>query len=192
MNTMLDIAGSFILFGTFLIAVMTVNSNITSMLFQTNLELISQQNIVALAELFDHDLLKVGYGKTSPKLKPGATDSVRITWYSDFDNDGAVDSISYFLGDVSELADTPNPNDRILYRQINNDNPVSMGVGVVYFNLTYFDSVMAEIPYSELSDVAGVNRVRAIRVRVQVESPYAVDERYGGAFWERTYIPRNL
>ena len=44
---------------------------------------------------------------------------------------------------------TPNPNDRILYRVVNNAPPKGANLGITHFSLLYFSVVRryAEIPY---------------------------------------------
>ena len=190
MNSVLNIIGSIILFGIFMIAIISLDGNVSSTSHQTTLETGTQENIVALAELFDHDFLKIGHRKPAPKLKPGVTDSIRITWYSDIDNNGTMDSVFYYLGDKE--CNSPNPNTRILYRKINNANPGIVNHGIVSFNLSYYDSSMTQINYSNLNNITGINKVCAIKIRVRVESQYKIEKDYASTFWEKTYRPRSL
>ena len=64
-------------------------------------------------------------------------DSARITFLGEFDTakvvEGDFDECTYFLGDVSELSHTPNPNDRILYKTLSGCEESS-------FNRTYIES----------------------------------------------------
>jgi len=190
MNSILNIIGSIILFGIFMMAVISLDGNVSSTSHQTSFETSAQENIVALAELFDHDFLKIGHKKSAPKLKPGVTDSIRITWYSDIDNNGTMDSVFYYLADKEY--NSPNSNTRILYRKINNANPSIMNHGIVSFNLSYYDSSMTQINYSNLNNIAGINTICAIKVRVRIESQYKIEQDYASTFWEKTYRPRSL
>ena len=42
---------------------------------------------------------------------------------------------------------TPNPNDRILYRVVNNAAPKGANLGITQFNLMYFSSLGDTLPY---------------------------------------------
>ncbi len=68
-------------------------------------------------------------------------DSNSIRFITDVDSDGNVDSISYYTGPISELASTPNPRDRFLYRVVNTETPVGTNLGVTAFNLVYYDAL---------------------------------------------------
>ena len=191
MNNLLQIIGSIILFGLFIILLLSFNANVTSVSHQTTCDKIAQESIVELIELFDFDFPKIGYQKPAPKFKPGFIDSTLITWFSDYNNDGSIDSIYYYL-DTSSRGESPNPDIIYLYRKINNDNPVNVGLGIVYFNLSFYDSSATQIDYNKLSTIAGVKKIRGIKIRLQVESEYKYIDDYGSAFWEKTYYPRNI
>lgn len=191
MSTVLQIILSIIIFGLFMLIVVGVENNVTTYSQQITFDKNSQVSIVELVELFDHDFPKIGHLKLPPRFKPGQLDSNKIIWYSDHDNNGTLDSIYYY---ASERLGTnsPNPNIRYIYRKINNENPLKVSVGIVYFNIAYFDSAMTQIDYAQLSQVSQINKIRAIRVQLRTESQYKVADNYSSAFWEKTYFPRSL
>lgn len=191
MSTVLQIILSIILFGLFILIVIGVENNVTSYAHQTTFDKNSQTSIVELAQLIDHDFPKIGHMKQKPRFKPGQLDSNRIVWYSDYDNNGTVDSIYYYTGDRLG-SNSPNPNIRYIFRKINNGNPLKVGLGIVYFNISYYDSAMTQINYSQLSQLSNINKIRAIKVRLRAESQYKVSDKFSSAFWEKTYFPRSL
>ncbi len=192
MQSIIDSLGSLFFYGTFILSVLTFQSsyNITSAKLRT--DIIEQENLVQFAKIVDHDFQKIGFGNSAPHINPGLVDSTQIFFYEDYDNNNAIDSIHYYLSDTTALASTENPHDRILYRKLNNQNPVSVLDGVVYFHLGYFDSTLTEISYSDLSTINGVNKIQAIHLSISIESPYAFENIYAGIAFERSYFPSNL
>ena len=191
MSNLVGVVVSIILFGFFILIVLALNQNVINATYNSTFEKGSQQSIIELVDLLNFDFSKIGHQKTPPKLKPGSLDSTDIVWYSDIDNNGALDSVTYTLGDIKE-SKLPNPDIRHLYRKINNNNPLQIGLGIVQFKLTYFDSSMTQINYSQLNNAAGVNRIRSIKVQVRVESQYKFEDDYSSTYWEKTYTPRSL
>jgi len=191
MNNLIGVVVSIILFGFFILIVMALNDNVITSTYQTTFDKNAQQSVVELVDLLNFDFSKIGHRKPYPKLKVGSLDSTNIIWYSDIDNNGTIDSVSYSLNDEKN-SELPNPDIRYLYRKINNDNPLKIGLGIVRFKLTYYDSSVTQINYSQLNNVSGVNKIRGIKVQLRVESQYKYDDDYSSTYWEKTYTPRSL
>jgi hypothetical protein len=118
-----------------------------------------------------------------------SADSSAIKFYIDINSDSTMDSIRYYLGPTSELAGTPNPRDRKLYRVVNNEVAKTSNVGVTQFYLTYFDadgdSLNLPIPDPRI--------INSFEINVQVENSYAYDNKYSSAFWRQIrLVARNL
>ncbi len=175
-----------------MLIVVGFEDNVSSVTHQITFDKSSQEAIVSIVEMIDHDFLKIGYMKQAPRFKAGSLDSTQIAWYSDHDNNGSIDSISYYLGDIQTASTTTNPNIRKLYRKINNGNPLEVSWGIVHFNLTYYDSSMAQLNYGQINNLSVLNKIRGIKVELRVESQYKYSENYGSTYWEKTYFPRNL
>ena len=191
MNQLLGVVVSIILFGFFILIVMVLNENVIEATYNSTFEKGSQQSIVDFIDILNFDFPKIGHQKIPPKLKPGLLDSNSIVWYSDFDNNGSLDSLTYTVGEIEDSA-SPNQNIRHLFRKINNQTPLRIGLGIVQFKLTYYDSSMTQISYSQLNNVTGVNKIRSIKVQVRIESQYKYDDDYSSAYWEKTFTPRSL
>ncbi len=151
---------------------------------------IAQLNIKEISEVLDFDLYKIGYRVSSSKIL--LADSTRLTFLSDIDNNGKIDTIKYELGSPSELPSTPNPNDRILYRILNNEPKKGSNLGVVDFKLVYFDSTKNILNYSLLSSQNNRDKIKAISYYIRVESVYPVEGYYPGAEIKRVIRPKNL
>jgi len=182
MNILLDIMGSTIIGG--LIALMLINFNLfqSNTRFASNSELQLQQNAKTLAEIINHDLRKIGYDYDSTSIVQA--DSERVSFLSDIDRNGSTDVVSYFLGDTSEVTETTNPKDRILYRVVNSDTIKGPSLGLTKTKFSYLDEF-----YTETTTLSDIEYVRA---ELWIESIEPVGEEYLFTYWEMTINPRNL
>lgn len=162
--TLIDILGSTLIGGSILLILFRMNDAKVENHYLNSGELIVQTNLISIVELFEHDLRKIGYCKEWQKIPDptvailNATES-SITFLTDVGTnadpmgDGNVDTLKYWIGSEldREVIGTPNPNDKILYRQVNGNQPLSSNLGVTQFHLKYFDAlgnVMINLPSS--------------------------------------------
>ncbi len=190
MNHIIGLVISILLFGFFILVALSFNTNVTTATYQSTLVNNTQQSIVDLAEIINFDFSKIGFRKPAPKFKAGALSSTSCYWYSDFDNDGDMDSVYYFI--ENRETQGPNPNIQYLYRRINNEKAIKIGLGIVSFNMIYYDSSRTQINYSQLSDISGVNKIRGIKVQLTLESQYKINNEYSSTYWEKTFVPKSL
>ena len=179
---MLDLMGSAIIAGLMVIMLMKFNIYQSTTKFASDSELQMQQNAKTLAEIIDHDFRKIGYDYDSTSIFQA--DSERVSFFSDIDRNGSIDSVSYFLGDASEVTGTTNPKDRILYRVVNADTIKGPSLGLTKAKFSYLDEV-----YTETTTLTDIKYVRA---ELWVESIEPVGEEYIFTYWEITINPRNL
>lgn len=193
MQYVFDTLGSILAVGVLLMTFLSVKSSISTVTQQANLELISQQQSVNIAELFDFDFSKAGYNKEAPNFKSGNIDSSQIYFYTDLDNDGDVDSIHYFISDSTALSHTPHPSDFILYRKLNDNTPQIAATGVTEFEISYIDSSMSDISTILLNTLLNINSIRGVTIKITIESPYAYESNgLAGISWQKTFMPVNL
>jgi hypothetical protein len=200
-QTILDIIGSFILFGWLLLSTIRVGTANSENMQSYGGELLVQENLVEVTKLLEYDFRKIGYCKEPNKL-PDPTraillaDSSRIKFLTDVDMtgagpDGNVDSIYYYLGPTSELASTTNPRDRLLYRVVDTQPAKGSNLGITSFKLQYFDGQGNAL----LPPVTGANlqKIQTIQISIIVENTVAaeivetapVNQRYSSAFWQQ-------
>ncbi|GJQ21535.1 MAG: hypothetical protein HBSIN02_18900 [Bacteroidia bacterium] len=196
----MDIIGSFVIAGFLFLMTMRLNQSAqeTSAAYHTQLNL--QTNLTTMVSILEYDLRKIGYCRDFKKI-PDPTkslllaDSTRIKFLCDYNNDGNLDSIFYWLGDPSELSDTPNPRDRYLYKKTNNLTPEKWNFGVTTFRLKYYDALgdSVNFPITDPSIVYSME----ISVQVQAADPY--DQVYVNdpfayeTFWRQIrLVSRNL
>ncbi len=191
-STIIDILGSTIMGGILLIIVLRLNDTATEKTTNYGGELSLQQNLVTIAQIMEYDFRKMGYCKDWQKF-PDPTKSIisattnSISFYADYDDNGKMDTISYYIGDY--LTSTPNPRDRYFYRKINNQPPAAINLGVTQFFLKYFDA-LGDTLHQPITQPSLIN---SYEINVQVETVFAYDEKYSSAFWKQIrLLARNL
>ena len=182
MNVVLDLLGSSIIGG--FVVLMMINFNIfqSNTVFASDSELQLQQNAKTLAEILNHDLRKIGYNYDNTAFVKA--DSEYVSFYSDIDRDGSVDLVKYFLGDTSTASTTTNPNDRVLYRIVNNDTIQGPSLGLTKAKFTYLTGLGAE--------TTTLSEIKYIKAELWIEPYEPVDGEYPFTYWELTINPRNL
>jgi len=190
MGYLLDIVGSMIIATMVVMILLAVNINNTAsssvILFTT----IEQRKITDASELIEYDFYKIGYRISDEKIS--IADSNEIKFYSDIDDNDVVDTIHYYVGNTSDLSYTTNPDDKPLYRQRNNHDSLLTEIPVVDFNLSYFDSIGNSLDYSSLTNSAGRELIRSIKIKISVESDELYADEYRASEWKKKISPKNL
>ncbi len=194
MSTILDILASVIMGGLLLTTVLRLSDSAAEKNYNYSGELSLQQNLVTIAQIMEYDFRKMGYCKIwenfpDPTKAIAYADTSSIKFYADIDNDGNIDSVSYYLGPVSELSGTPNPRDRFLYRVVNIEAPSGVNLGVTQFHLVYFDALGDTLSWP----ITQPSLINSYEINIRVESVYAYEEKYSSAFWRQIrLVARNL
>lgn len=198
-STLIDLMGSTIIGGLLLLILLTLNDAAVENNFVYGGEAIAQANLVEVVRLVEHDFRKIGYCRDWEKI-PDPSKSVlmatqnSIKFLTDDDNDGILDTIFYQLGSESELEITPNPNDKMLYRIRNNDDPIGANLGVTQFDLFYYDAMGNELSFP----ITVPSAIYTMQINIKVEDVYGYDrvhseEQYASAFWRQVRLAsRNL
>ena len=192
-SSILDILGSIVVGGFLLILLWQIDDSAVKNVYNNSEELILQQNLATSARILERDFRRIGYCKNYnliPKTNviTSATDS-SISFLTDVYDKGVVDTLKYYLGPTSELASSPNPRDRFLYRVINNETPVGVNLGVTQFRLVYFD-VYGDTLFTPISDLS---QISSMEINIAVEnvvgyggdSPEEEQSKYSTAFWRQ-------
>jgi hypothetical protein len=117
MAYLIDVLGSAVIGGMVILLTISINLQMNDLSEDIFMDSIVQGNATSSASDFKYDLYKIGYGVTGNKFI--TADSTNLYYYSDFNNDGTIDSIQFSLGPTDSLSGTTNPNDRPLYRTLN-------------------------------------------------------------------------
>jgi len=180
----LDIIGSFVLGGLLLITVLNLETTLVETSYRNTLQLITQESLAELVDLIQYDFRKMGYGVPDPTTSIRTMRSDEIEFLADVDEDGTIDTVRYAVSDTSLARMTPNPNDRLLYRQINGQPREGDAWGVTELEFKYFDANGRETSVPSL--------VRAVQVSLTLESPYALGDEFIAVSWKGLFRPKNL
>ena len=121
-STLLDIIGSFIVFGMLLLSGLGMDLNAINDRFAYNTAVNLQLQLVSLTAQIENDFQKIGYDPTSTTLTNPSSSAVRYGNANDFrfagdmNNDGSIDSVEYLLGPSQNLS---NP-DSLLHHLFHN------------------------------------------------------------------------
>jgi hypothetical protein len=189
-----DLVGSVIIGGVLLITLFKVNDNVTRNTYSFSGELVVQENLVTSVEVLEYDFRKIGYCEDPfaiPNTKRAIlyADSTDITFLTDVDFDGVPDIMRYYLGPPSELSGTPNPDDRMLYQEING-NTAGVNLGITLFKIKYFGALGEELSLPRSFPPTGIF---SMQIDIRIENTAAYDEDYRYAFWRQIRLAsRNL
>jgi hypothetical protein len=145
-SVILDIIGSFVVFGVLLLTGLRMDTNAVEERFAYNTAVNLQLQLVSLSAQIEDDFRKIGYDPTELTLDPSTTairygDSTDFKFAGDINNDGKIDSVEYLLGPSQGLR---NPNIRVLVRKYwdgastANNRIDSIRANVVQFKMTYY------------------------------------------------------
>jgi hypothetical protein len=199
-STLIDVIGSTMIGGLLMLILLRLNDTAVANSYQYNGELIIQKNLVEVVKLLEFDLRKIGYcsdwkALPDPSKSIVAVDKNSITYLTDLPTlaqphgDGIVDTLRYYLGDASELLQTPNPNDRMLYRRVNSEYVRGANLGVTKFDFIFYDTFGDEIPFP----ITQTGEIQSMQIDLAIEDVYAYDNKYRRVFWRQIRLAsRNL
>jgi hypothetical protein len=189
-STILDIVGSIIIGGVLIVILLTTNSSAVQNSFNYGGDLTIQQYLKTVVDMVDQDFSKIGYTSIAtvaidPTKRIVLADTSSITFISDIDNNGSIETVYYYLGTTNELAGTINPRDRILYR-VSKDTSGSLITsrypGITIFRLLYTDKNGATLS----SPVASTSNISKIQIYLTMESSVPYNGVYVGTNWSST------
>ena len=191
--SIIDTLGSIAIGGFLMLTLFRMNSASAENTYHYTGELTVQENMVSIVKLLEHDFRKIGYCEDPTKITPSRAitfaDTSDITFLTDVDFDGIVDEVRYHLGPKSELTDTPNPDDRMLYRSVNG-NPVAANLGVTRFYITYYGYVGTPL---ETPITHAPTGIITMQIDIRVENTAAFGNEYRYAYWRQVRLSsRNL
>ncbi|KAB2837900.1 MAG: hypothetical protein F9K45_12045, partial [Melioribacteraceae bacterium] len=183
MQYLLEITASTIVGGMILLLIMRMNTTLLESATTISIEKSVQSNITSLIDELDYYFKQIGY-RVKDEQKIITADKNEISFLSDIDNDGDIDTVSYYLSKKKILKETENPNDKLLYRVINSSPEETSNLGVTAFELAYYNGAGA-LTNDE-------NEIKYIKYTIEVESFFPINGEYKGAYAERIVRPNNL
>lgn len=200
-STLLDIVGATIIGGFMLLILHTLSQSAAENSSKYSGELITQQNLVSIIELLEHDFARIGYCE-DPSIIPDPedmityADSTKITFWTDFAvsesnfrGDSVMEQLTYELG--PDVNATPNPNDKLLYRYKEGTSKDASNLGITQFRIHYFDNMNNELPTNPTADT---KLIAYMQIDLRVEDCYGYDsensekthsEKFPTTFWRQ-------
>lgn len=196
MTTLYDIIISVAVGGMVLSMLITFNGNIVQEGSAQTIKMIAQSNFTAINDILEFSLRKMGYRvAAAPDSTILTADSNKIKFRGDFNNDGTVDTLTYFLSPTAPTGNA-NGNTRMLLRTLNSQSAEHINIGITRFRLWYYDA--NGNPFTSYP-VSRPSQIKSFKVAMNVEStvPYQLTtEKYvkfnPGVYWEKTIKPKNL
>jgi hypothetical protein len=181
-STLLDIIGSMIIGGLLILMALRLNVSAKEYSSAYYASYLLQSNLLTLVVMIEDDFKRIGYCK-NPKLLTTAdaiavADSNRISFRTDINNTGNVNTITYWAGLTSELTSTDNPKDFYLYRQVDNNTPTQWNLGLTKFLIRYWDNQNTPDSMSYAYAMASPGAIRVTDVSIKLESPFKSQQQY--------------
>ncbi len=154
-------------------------------MYLDTLDNIAYGNLDEVVRLIEYDFSRIGLGINNPKQAvlalAGSTD---LRFFLDSDGDGVVESMRYYLGNLSSAASTDNPNDKILYRVVNGGTPEAISTGLTDFTVKYYDKAGNES--------ANLSQIKTFVVHLSFESDHLIDNQHPTLVWQGRITPPSL
>jgi hypothetical protein len=190
MGTFLDYIGSLLVAGIITIIVFSLNANMTRTAYTRTNEQISQDAATNMLRILQTDFYKAGYRVTTGE-KITVAEALRVSFVADLDNVGTPATITYAVGDSTQLTVTSNIHDRPLFRTVNSNPSVNIIQGMTNCSFAYYDTGGSKMSYSPM-DAAKRALIRGIAVTVTVEPGNPSDTMYVPVKMSKTIWPKNL
>ncbi len=180
-SSIIDIITSAVLAGLLLLIALRLNAQANETTEVYNGSVILQENITTLVGWIEHDFRRIGYCKDFTKIPVASVafrkaDTSDITFWTDINNRGVVDSIRWHIGPTNDsiVKYTENPRDRLIYRDTNGHASVGWNLGVTQFKIVYLDYD----GHTLTTPVANPTQIYELQISVTCESPYVMKEQY--------------
>jgi hypothetical protein len=211
----LGLITSYIIAGMLMLAIITMNINLSTSSSDLTLTQIQKQHVQTVTDMMTYDIPKIGFaqnGKVTTYNNPDTgtsynmittADDNRIRFYSDIDNNGQIDEITWWFDTSDAVTTTNNPNDFKLVRTQRNmatnvTESTEITLGVTKFVINYYDEYGDSKANKLSTPVADPSTIKQIDIELVIESKekirYSVnaDGRYVASAWEKRFTPRNL
>lgn len=200
MSVMLDLIGSVVIAGFVILMGLRLNETISGSADATMAGLNVQESMAELVSNLESDFRKAGYQVADPTKTILLADTSHIKFCGAMERNGSVDTVEWYTG--PPLATLPNPNVRVLYRNVADSTGVWTGggaaaLGVTQFKLKYYAQDGTVV---NPLDAANYSKIWVIEIALRVESPYKVQDavntdnsQFAVSFWKQTRLSsRNM
>lgn len=176
---------SIVVASLFMIVIRQSNNYLSEQGRERAVDTITARHMQQIANLIQFDFSRLGLNLKGNDQAIIEAKPHRIVFKSDFDLDGVVETIRYYLSDSTAAGSTENPHDKILYRVVDDQPDIDVPLGVTTFELKYYD-------WPEGNETTDLTKIRTIEVNLQVQNTFSVDDTYAGYSWRTRTSPPNL
>ena len=183
MSSLLDVIFAIVLGSTIMLIIANASLIATTSATTYSEEQMIQRLLVETTQALEGDFRNMGYGVPSDTTIIAARDTA-ITFLSDYDNNGVVDTITYYLGPIHETG-YQNDSIRLIHRMVGS-TVQSIGM-CTKFRLKYFIQDEADTLDTPVnSSLLGM--IKLIEITLEVQSPYGLYVKTGNrnAFFATT------
>jgi len=170
MTAIMDVLVSFIIGGILLMIILTANDIAAENNTVYNGDMLVQEMLISTCQVLEGELRNMGFGVAETVTTIVEADSGAISFLTDLDRNGTVETVRYYIGPTSELHNTQNEGDRLLHRTVNAGTVSSIGA-VTIFDLSFLtqqgDLLPRPVPLARLSEI------HTVEVTIEVQNPYA-------------------
>lgn len=188
---------SYIIAGFLTITIITVTYTVGFSNQEVTTTLSNNIKEQAIKEMITHDIPKIGYEKKTVLATKFATaDSNEISFYSNIDDSGAVEQVTWKYTDTP-APDSKNPNDNILKRIVDGDE-TAIGIGVTRFKVNYYNIYGSATPMATPVSSSDFDDIVQIEIEMELQSNYELNYRtsdsgnYITTRWKKRFSPVNL
>jgi hypothetical protein len=192
MHYLTDIIGSFITGSIVLLLLTGVNANISSNSAEMLMSGFTAYSAITTGSIIEYDFGRAGL------YAPGdiflVADSTACTFKGYVDTSETRPSyqvVTYSFGTQSQANATQNPNDRPIFRKVNNGKLELVGL-VTGFKISYRTERGVVIGYDSLNVQSVRNQIRGVKIDMRVESAEPANDYYPFIDWSCRITPRNL
>ncbi len=186
-STIIDILGSSIIGGMLLVLLFTTVESSTKNQYFFSGEVRTQAAMIAVTEILDFDFKRIGYcadlsvvrlRESENNIEEATPNTIRFVTdlpvtVDSIAGDKILDRIRYFTAPVPK-GTYPNDSLIYLYRQINNQTPELMDIGLVKLEFRYFDG-NGNLMGFPINTKTRLTDIRKIEVNLKFEDPYPYD-----------------
>lgn len=201
MSVMLDILFSMIMGGMLLLNILRAQDLVYENSSTYQGDVLVQEMLITQVQYVEGELRNMGYGLPQGTCAIVAAGDSSVTFLTDIGRDGNIDTVSYSVGPISELAGTQNEMDKYLRRAVKypgGGNEQSNAGVVTFFHLRYLTATLDTLDAPV--NASDIPRISEIEVSMEVQNPYALyrpqgmvaaGERnalYSTSYWQQTRL----
>ena len=189
---------SYVIAGFLMIMIFTINYNVGFSNQEVTTTLIKETHTQAVKQILTNDIPKIGYQQggviTNTFIK--ATD-VELSYRSDLDNDGSVETITWTYDPDTTPAHANNPHVNTLIRTVDGvDTDITLGI--TDFQIRYYNQYGSTSPMSTPVSSSDFEDIVQIEIEFEMQNDYSLNyrasdpDRYITTTWQKRFSPVNL